>query len=79
VANSLAYFGDEAPMRAASVPRILDDGEAQELPPLLVVQPGEDQNVPLEMTQYLMRSYQRRESRPRSRTKPPTRPRIAWR
>jgi len=60
VANSLAYFGDEATMKAASVPRILDDGEAQELPPLLVVQPGEDQNVPLEMTQYLMRAYQQR-------------------
>lgn len=60
VTSSLAYFGDEAAMRAASVPRILDDGEAQELPPALIVQPGEDQNVPLEMTQYLMRAYQQR-------------------
>ncbi len=60
VTSSLAYFGDEATMREASVPRILDDGEAQELPPVLIVQPGEDQNVPLEMTQYLMRAYQQR-------------------
>jgi len=59
-ASHLAYFGDEATMRAASVPRILDDGEAQELPPLLVVQPGEDANVPLEMTRSLVRAYQHR-------------------
>ncbi|MDA0351792.1 MAG: alpha/beta hydrolase [Chloroflexi bacterium] len=60
IASHLAYFVDEPTMKAASVPRILDDGEAQELPPLLLVQPGEDQNVPLEMTQYLMRAYQKR-------------------
>jgi dipeptidyl aminopeptidase/acylaminoacyl peptidase len=60
VSAHLAYFGDEATMKAASVPRILDDGEAQEFPPMLVIQPGEDQNVPLEMTQYLMRAYQKR-------------------
>ena len=60
VASHVAYFGDEATMKAASVPRILDDGEAQALPPMLLIQPGEDQNVPLEMTQYLMRAYQKR-------------------
>lgn len=60
IGSHLAYFGDQETMKAASVPRILDDGEATALPPLLLIQPGEDQNVPLEMTQYLMRAYQRR-------------------
>ena len=60
IAAHLAYFGDEATMEAASVPRILEADEAQELPPLLLIQPGEDQNVPLEMTQSLMRAYQQR-------------------
>lgn len=60
VANHLAYFGDEATMRAASVTRILDDGEAQHIPSVLVIQPGEDANVPLEMTQSLVRAFQKR-------------------
>jgi acetyl esterase/lipase len=55
-----AYFADDAAMRAASLPRILDDGEAEQMPPLLVVQPGADQNVPLEMTELLLRAYQQR-------------------
>jgi acetyl esterase/lipase len=59
-ARHLAYFGDEAAMQAASIPRILDAGEAQMLPPALIVQPGEDQNVPLEMTASLLRAYQSR-------------------
>lgn len=60
VANHLAYFGDEATMRAASVTRILDDGEANEVPSMLIIQPGEDLNVPLEMTQSLVRAVQKR-------------------
>ena len=32
--------------------------EAQALPPLLVVQPGEDANVPRQMTLDLLREYQ---------------------
>lgn len=59
VTNHLAYFGDEATMRAASVTRILDDGEANEVPPMLIIQPGEDLNVPLEMTQSLVRAVQK--------------------
>ena len=61
VTNHLAYFGDDATMRAASVTRILDDGEVQDVPPMLIVQPGEDQNVPLGMTQSLMRAVQKRD------------------
>lgn len=52
------YYRDEAHMRQASVQRALRDGEAQCLPPLMVVQPGEDANVPRQMTLELVREYQ---------------------
>lgn len=58
-----AYFGDEAAMWDASVPRIVTAGEASVLPPLLVVQPGEDSNIPQEMTFDLMRAWQARGGR----------------
>ncbi len=48
-------------MRAASVPRIVVAGEAAALPPLLVVQAGDDANVPLEMTMDLLRAWQSRD------------------
>ena len=52
------YYRDEAHMRDASVQRRIRDGEAQNLPPLFVVQPGEDANVPRDMTLALVREYQ---------------------
>lgn len=52
------YYRDEAHMREASVQRALRAGEAQVLPPVLVVQPGEDANVPRRMTLELVREYQ---------------------
>jgi acetyl esterase/lipase len=52
------YYVDESAMEDASVPRILDSKEAQDLPTVLVVQPGEDRNVPLPMTLDLIRAYQ---------------------
>ncbi|RLT43521.1 MAG: alpha/beta hydrolase [Chloroflexi bacterium] len=55
-----SYFGDEAMMRTASVPRVVVAGEATQLPPALVVQPGEDSNVPIEMTFDLLRAWQSR-------------------
>ncbi len=58
-----AYFGDEAAMWDASIPRIVTAGEASVLPPLLVVQPGEDSNIPQEMTFDLMRAWQARGGR----------------
>lgn len=58
-----AYFGDEAAMWDASIPRIVTAGEAKVLPPLLVVQPGEDSNIPQEMTFDLMRAWQARGGR----------------
>ena len=54
------FYVTEEAMREASVPRVVGAGEAQCLPPLLVVQPGEDANVPVEMTFDLMRAWQSR-------------------
>jgi fermentation-respiration switch protein FrsA (DUF1100 family) len=53
-----AYFGDEGAMHEASVQRALAAGEAEQLPAIFVVQPGEDRNVPLVMTLDLLRAYQ---------------------
>ncbi|MDA1074931.1 MAG: alpha/beta hydrolase [Proteobacteria bacterium] len=54
----LNYYADEADMAAASVTRVLNDAEHTSLPEVLVVQPGADQNVPLEMTEQLVRAWQ---------------------
>ena len=59
VAAHLRYYRDEMHMRQASVQRVLRDGEAEALPPLLLVQPGEDANVPRPMTLDLVREYQK--------------------
>ena len=58
VAAHERYFVDEAQMREAGVPRLLMAGEATDVPPLLLVQPGEDANVPRRMTLDLVRAYQ---------------------
>jgi acetyl esterase/lipase len=63
VAATESYYGTEDAMREASVPRVIVAGEANRLPPLLVVQPGEDSNVPIEMTFDLVRAYQSRGGR----------------
>mmetsp|Transcript_13097 Transcript_13097/g.28408 ORF Transcript_13097/g.28408 Transcript_13097/m.28408 type:complete len:272 (+) Transcript_13097:81-896(+) len=55
-----AYFVTEDNMREASVPRLVVAGEAETIPPLLVVQPGEDGNVPAEINLTLVRAYQDR-------------------
>ena len=52
------YYRDEAHMHEASVQRRLRTRQAQCVPPLLVVQPGEDANVPKDMTLDLVRAYQ---------------------
>ena len=59
VAAHLRYYRDEEHMREASVPKALARDEVESLPPLLLVQPGEDANVPREMTLNLVRQYQR--------------------
>ena len=58
VSAHFRYFRDEAHMREASVQRRLEAGEAECLPPLLLVQPGADANVPRDMTLDLLRAYQ---------------------
>jgi acetyl esterase/lipase len=52
------YFTCIDNMHAASIQKILEEGKWNQLPPLLVVQPGEDANVPLEMTEELLHQYQ---------------------
>lgn len=51
------YFESLENMQAASVQQILDAGEWSQLPRLLIVQSGEDLNVPVEMTAELVRAY----------------------
>lgn len=58
VAAHDGYFVTEAAMREASVTRIVASGEAGALPPAMIVQPGEDGNVPVEMTFELLRAWQ---------------------
>jgi acetyl esterase/lipase len=60
VAAHDSYWVTEEAMRAASVPRIVVAGEAANLPPVLLVQPGEDSNVPIEMTFDVIRAWQSR-------------------
>jgi len=57
------YFPEEAAMWDASIPRLVMNGEAPRLPPLLLVQPGEDSNIPQDMTLDLMRAWQARGGR----------------
>lgn len=52
------YFGTQDTMRAASVPRLLRAKEHTHVPPLFVVQPGNDANIPREMTFDLLAAYQ---------------------
>ena len=54
------HFGDEETMRRASVPRMLDDGDFEQLPPLWVAHPELDRNVTLAMTQDWVAKYRAR-------------------
>jgi acetyl esterase len=58
--GSESYFKDEANMWDASIPRIVTAGEAKTLPPILVVQPGNDSNIPQDMTFDLLHAWQAR-------------------
>lgn len=58
------YFNNQDAMKDASIQRVLNDGEAsEELPPVLIVQPGNDGNVPREMTHELLKSLQNAEGK----------------
>lgn len=53
------YFGTQENMKAASIARILNENEATEkLPTVLIVQAGEDGNIPREMTFDVMAAFQ---------------------
>ena len=54
------YFGSVDQMQDASIQRILRSDEATHLPPVMIVQPGEDANVPEAMTLDLVAAYQAR-------------------
>lgn len=54
-----AWFGDEATMAEAAVPRLLDAGEATHLPPVWIAHPAGDENVTLPMTEALVAAYRR--------------------
>lgn len=53
-----AYFGDTRTMQAASIQQLLATEAFSELPPLLIVQPALDQNVPIFMSQTLLGGYE---------------------
>ena len=54
------YFADEAARWDASISRIVTSGEARTLPPILVIQPGDDSNIPQDMTFDLLQAWQAR-------------------
>lgn len=54
------YFADEEAMWDASIQRIVTSGEAEDLPPILIIQPGMDSNIPQDMTFDLMQAWQAR-------------------
>ena len=60
VAGHEAYFRDEEQMRLASIQGLLNRNHQRQLPPIFVVQPGADANVPVEMTHALTQSIERR-------------------
>ncbi len=53
VKGSLGYFGSEPVMGRASIPRIVEAGEARSLPPLWICYPSEDTNVPRPIVEHL--------------------------
>jgi len=57
VASHDAYFGDEATMLAASPQRIIEEREAQALPPVIIIQGTADENVTDDMAQRFSDAY----------------------
>ena len=58
VAAHNGYFANPADMKDASIADIIKRGDAGHLPAILVVQPGQDKNIPIEMTYEMMTAYQ---------------------
>jgi acetyl esterase/lipase len=59
LAGHHGFFGDEATMAQASALRVVEDGEAEVLPPLWIAHPELDENVTLEMTERFVAAYRR--------------------
>ena len=57
MASHLAYFGDEAGQIAHNPPRMLERGEAVELPPALLVQGSNDESLPRMMAERFVELY----------------------
>ncbi len=57
VRQTMNYFRDEATIHEGSPQEILERGEAQELPPLLIIQGTEDMNIPLTLPQRFAPAY----------------------
>jgi acetyl esterase len=53
-----SFFGSREAMVQASVPRVVRSKEAEHVPSLLLVQAGNDANIPREMTFDLLNAYQ---------------------
>lgn len=51
------YFGSLAQMSAAAIQNVLTAGTFRKLPPLMIVQPALDENVPVFMSQTLQGAY----------------------
>ena len=57
VRNTEGCFGDEAGMWEASAERVVAEGEASTLPPILIVQGTADGNIPLPMVERFAETY----------------------
>lgn len=57
VASTEAYFGDAGTMGRASIAEIVRSGRATQFPPVLLVEAGEDLNVPVSMLDELEQAY----------------------
>ena len=59
IASHRAFFASEGDMEAASVTRIVNSGEAKALPPVWLAHPGNDDNVPAEITDAFVNAYEK--------------------
>ena len=55
--QTLYYFLDEATIHAANPQELLERGEQQELPPVLIIQGTDDMNIPLTLPQRFAPAY----------------------
>jgi acetyl esterase/lipase len=55
--SSENYFGDEATMREGNPQMVLERGEQESLPPMLILQGTADDNVPLSISERFVETY----------------------